>query len=239
MQFKLGWSGKLQRWWLGIMTWRRWMWAELSRTIQEWACQVDSVASAKASKLQIWVFCFCFLLFRAVPRAYESSQARNLRLGVKAELQLPAYTTATATLDPSLVHDPHHRLRQCRIINPLSKARDQTHILMDISQVSFCWATKGTPKLWIWGMVRNWEIATGLIWSCMGKYDYNLHFHPYWAWILLNREMICSNLLFQGGLRLLYHVETRRDCGAESGREVRRKLLLNNTEGMWVCGRSG
>ena len=27
------------------------------------------------------------------------------RLGVKLELQLPAYTTATATPDPSLVHD--------------------------------------------------------------------------------------------------------------------------------------
>ena len=31
------------------------------------------------------------------------------RLGVKSELQLPASTTATATLDPSCVCDLHHR----------------------------------------------------------------------------------------------------------------------------------
>ena len=45
------------------------------------------------------------------------------RLGVQLELQLLAYTTATAVLDPSL------SLWQGRILNPLSKARDQTHIL--------------------------------------------------------------------------------------------------------------
>ena len=48
------------------------------------------------------------------------------RLGVKLELQLPAYTTATATPDP------------------LSEDRDQTHILMVTSQVHYCWATMGT-----------------------------------------------------------------------------------------------
>ena len=31
-----------------------------------------------------------------------------LRLGVQLELQLPAYTTATATLDPSCICDLHH-----------------------------------------------------------------------------------------------------------------------------------
>ena len=32
------------------------------------------------------------------------------RLGVESELQLPAYTTATATLDPSHICDLHHTL---------------------------------------------------------------------------------------------------------------------------------
>jgi len=32
------------------------------------------------------------------------------RLGVQLELQLPAYTTATATQDPSHVWDLHHKL---------------------------------------------------------------------------------------------------------------------------------
>ena len=48
------------------------------------------------------------------------------RLGVKSELQLLAYTTATATPDLSRVCDLHHSSRQCRIINPLNKARDRT-----------------------------------------------------------------------------------------------------------------
>ena len=34
------------------------------------------------------------------------------RLGVGWELQLPAYTTATATWDPSHVCDPHHDSQQ-------------------------------------------------------------------------------------------------------------------------------
>ena len=43
------------------------------------------------------------------------------RLGVKSELQLPAYTTATATPDPSSVCDLHHSSQQCQILNPLSE----------------------------------------------------------------------------------------------------------------------
>ena len=52
------------------------------------------------------------------------------RLGVESELELPAYTIATATamLDLSCVCNLHHNSQQCQI---LSKARDQTHILMD------------------------------------------------------------------------------------------------------------
>ena len=52
------------------------------------------------------------------------------RLGVKLELQPPTYITATATWDPSQVCDLHHRSRQRRILNPLSKARDRTHNFM-------------------------------------------------------------------------------------------------------------
>ena len=53
------------------------------------------------------------------------------RLGVKLELQLPAFTTATATLDLSHTFDLLHSLQQCQILNPISEARDQTHVLMD------------------------------------------------------------------------------------------------------------
>ena len=50
------------------------------------------------------------------------------RLGVKTELHLPAYANLPT-------YHLHHRLRQCSILNPLSKARDQSCILMDISRV--------------------------------------------------------------------------------------------------------
>ena len=47
-------------------------------------------------------------------------------LRVELELELPAYISATATLDPSCVFDLHHSLRQRQILNPLSQARDRT-----------------------------------------------------------------------------------------------------------------
>ena len=53
------------------------------------------------------------------------------RLGVKLELQLPAY--ATAVPDPSSIYNPYHSSQQCQIVNPLSEAMDQTNNLMDTS----------------------------------------------------------------------------------------------------------
>ena len=55
------------------------------------------------------------------------------RLGVRSELLLLAYTTATATRDPSRICDPHYSSWQCQILNPLSEARDRICVLMDAS----------------------------------------------------------------------------------------------------------
>ena len=57
------------------------------------------------------------------------------RLGVKLKLPLPAYSPATTTQDPNCLRDLHHSPWQCQILKPLCQARDQTHILMDTSQV--------------------------------------------------------------------------------------------------------
>ena len=55
--------------------------------------------------------------------------------GVELELQLAAYTTATATLDLSCICDLGRSSEQRGILNPLIEARDQTCIFMDISWV--------------------------------------------------------------------------------------------------------
>ena len=67
------------------------------------------------------------------------------RLGVKSELQLPAYTIATAMTDLSGICDLHRSSQKHQILNSLSEARDQTRALMDPSRVVNRWAMMGTP----------------------------------------------------------------------------------------------
>ena len=66
------------------------------------------------------------------------------RLGVKSAAA-QAYTTVIATRDPSCTCDLHHSSRQHWIPDPLSKPRDQTHILTDTGWIRFCCTTRGTP----------------------------------------------------------------------------------------------
>ena len=47
--------------------------------------------------------------------------------------------------DPSHICNLHHSSRQRWILKSLSKARNQTCILMDASQIYFLWARMGTP----------------------------------------------------------------------------------------------
>ena len=58
-----------------------------------------------------------------------------------------AYATATSTQDLSLMGNLHHSLQQHQIPYLLSKARDQTHISMDIIRICFHCATMETPCL--------------------------------------------------------------------------------------------
>ena len=66
------------------------------------------------------------------------------RLRIKSELQLLAYSTATATQDPSHIWDLHHSSWQRQILNPLSKARDQTCNLMVPGRICLHCATRRT-----------------------------------------------------------------------------------------------
>jgi len=79
------------------------------------------LSSFNFSIFYIFTFFFCFLELHPWHMKFP-------RLGVESELQLPAYTTTTATRDQSRICDLPHSSLQRQIINPLSKARDRTHI---------------------------------------------------------------------------------------------------------------
>ena len=65
------------------------------------------------------------------------------RRGAELELQLPAYTTATATRDLSPVCYLHPSSWQHWILNPLSEPRDLACVLMDTSRA---YSTERTPE---------------------------------------------------------------------------------------------
>ena len=99
----------------------------------------------------------------------------NTSLGIELELQLLAYATVTEMSDPSCICDLHHSSWQCWILNPLSEARDRTHVLMDISQVCYHCSTTGIPgfisnvshmagKLVLTG---SWELQFLSLWTSL------------------------------------------------------------------------
>ena len=84
--------------------------------------------------------CFCFCLGGGTPVAYGGSRARGLTGATAASLR-----HSHSNADPSHICNLHHSSPQCRILNPLSKARNQTCNLMVPSQVHFCYNSAGTP----------------------------------------------------------------------------------------------
>ena len=80
--------------------------------------------------------------FRSFRMAYESPQARG-RIGAIAVGLCHSHSNIGS--EPCL--QPTPRSWHCRILNPLSKARDRTGVLMDTSRIGFCCAMTGTPKV--------------------------------------------------------------------------------------------
>ena len=70
-------------------------------------------------------------LFGAAPTARGGSLARGRIVATDAGFRI----TATAMPPPNLDDDLHHRSRQRRILRPLSKAGDRTHVFMGTSWV--------------------------------------------------------------------------------------------------------
>ena len=76
-------------------------------------------------------FVFCFLGLH--PRHREVP-----RLGVQSDLWLPPCATATTPPDLSHIFKLQHSSEQQWILNPLSKAWDQTYLFMDTSWAPYC-----------------------------------------------------------------------------------------------------
>jgi len=75
-----------------------------------------------------WPFPFTDFFFFGLFLGPYSWHMEVPRPGVSHLLQLPAHTTAT--WDPSHICNRHHNPQLCQILNPLSKPRDQTRVLM-------------------------------------------------------------------------------------------------------------
>ena len=98
---------------------------------------------------------FCFL--KAKPWHMEVP-----KLGVKL-----AYTTETR--DPNHTCDLHHSSWQHWFLNPLSEAGNPTCILMDASQICFCWTTMGTPFFFLILKYR-WFIILFPVYNIVNQY---------------------------------------------------------------------
>ena len=110
---KLGWKPH------GAWGWNWWP-EEKSLEVKRNLALVDRIWATGSNLLWSWslfIYLLCFLGLR--PWDMEVR-----RLGDRSELQLPAYTTATATQDLSRVCNLHHSSQQCWIPDPLSKARN-------------------------------------------------------------------------------------------------------------------
>ena len=94
-----------------------------------------------ANTVQLPFFFFFFGLFKGSTRSIWRVPGQRSNQSCK----LLAYVRATATPDPSHVCDLHHSLRQGRILNPLSEARDQTCNLMIPRWICFHCYMMGTP----------------------------------------------------------------------------------------------
>ena len=108
------------------------------------------------------------------------------RLGIELELQLPAYDTASAMCDPSLVFDLCHSSWQHGIPNPLIEARDQTRvpwILVIFISAAPWWECPLVSYSWLPSTI----LAS---FPCGGKFqDHLLHLHTLkgsfsWVWTI-------------------------------------------------------
>ena len=93
--------------------------------------------------LHTYIYLFFFFLFLLGPHLRHMEVPT---LGVKSELWLPVYTTATAMWDLSHICDPHRSSQQSQTLNPLSETRIEPIPHGYSSGLQPAGATMGTPS---------------------------------------------------------------------------------------------
>ena len=152
---------------------------------------------------------FVFFLLRPQPQHMEIP-----RLGLKMELQLLVYATATAMQDLSCICNLHHRPWQHQILNPLRGARDQTHIFMDTSQVHYRWAAVGTPITYNFKLLFTHSVFCW-IWPLAVSMDYHYFLWNFFLCLYLpnrcdkGRETISGNLKDKKLFRKPHEIEDK------------------------------
>ena len=92
------------------------------------------------------------------------------RLCVQLELWPLACAAAPAMRDLSHICDLHHSSQKHQILNPLSKVRDQTHILMDPTQVYQSLSHEGNSQATSFKSMQ--------IYTVLRDHKHNLHWQP-------------------------------------------------------------
>ena len=110
------------------------------------------------------------------------------RLGIESELQLLAYVMVSEMRDPSCIFKLPHSSQQHPIPDPMSEARDRTHILMDTSWISFPLGHNGNSSCWLFLMLT-------------------FYINPYLNKIYLSRQFSCLHV-FSPKMNHLGHLTT-------------------------------
>ena len=124
--------------------------------------------------------------------------------------------------DLSLICSLHHSLGQHGILNPLSKARDWTCVLMDASQIRFHWATMGTPLIFFIHLAINGLLNSLLILAIannaivnmgvqMSLWDKSFHFLCIYGQERDN-QIIVLFLIFWSDSILFFNLHSHQQC---------------------------
>ena len=97
--------------------------------------------------------CVC-IFFKTLPVAYGSSQASSWIRAAAASLR-----HSHSSPDLTCVFNLHRISLQLWILNPLSRTRDPTCILVGTSPICYCWATTGTPMMLFLKLSSNYCLS--------------------------------------------------------------------------------